>query len=64
MQDLQLSEIEVGSFKTWVSTYWDPKLLRLAPSSVFFLSIEHRLLDKVSINDSYKGIFLIKWFKR
>ena len=34
----------VGSFKSWVSPYWDVKLSSLAPSGVV-LSVEHHLLD-------------------
>ena len=34
----------VGSFKSWVSPYWDVKLSSLAPSGVI-LSVEHHLLN-------------------
>ena len=34
----------VGSFKSWVSPYWDVKLSSLAPSGVV-LSVEHHLLN-------------------
>ena len=34
----------LGSFKSWVSPYWDVKLKSLAPSGVVLL-VEHHLLN-------------------
>ena len=51
----------VGSFKSWVSPYWDVKLSSLAPSGVV-LSVEHHLLNlalKSSMMTVWKGFFCV-----
>ena len=51
----------VVSFKSWVSPYWDVKLLSLAPWGVV-LSLEHHLLNlalKSPLMTVRKGFFCV-----
>ena len=61
MQDLWLSEMWVGSCKSWVSPSWDVKLSSLAPSGVILL-VEHHLLNlalKFPMMAVRKGFFFV-----
>ena len=56
-----MSKIWVGSFNSWVSSYWDVKLSSLAPSG-FFLSVGHHLLNlalKFPMMTVRKGFFCV-----
>ena len=56
-----MSEIWVGSFNSWVSSYWDVKLSSLAPSGAV-LSVGHHLLNlalKFPMMAVRKGFFCV-----
>ena len=53
--------MSVGSFKNWVSPYWDVKLRSLAPSGVVLL-VEHYLSNlalKAPMMTVRKGFFCV-----